>query len=92
MNRPLNFLTFSVPFVLGMTVFFNPANQVLAQDTTETVKEHATKHTDASYVCPMHSEVRSEEAGNCPLCGMHLAQEQPVPSHDGDLGAGGEKQ
>ncbi len=25
----------------------------------------------------MHSDVRSEEAGNCPLCGMHLVQVEP---------------
>ena len=32
------------------------------------------------YVCPMHPEVRSDEPGDCPKCGMKLRrEEQPTP-------------
>lgn len=24
------------------------------------------------YTCPMHSEIRQQQAGNCPICGMSL--------------------
>lgn len=33
-----------------------------------------------SYSCPMHPEVRSEHAGDCPVCGMALEALQPVAS------------
>lgn len=38
----------------------------------ETALEHARKHLDPEYVCPMHADVISEEPGSCPICGMDL--------------------
>ena len=38
----------------------------------QTALEHALKHTDPTYVCPMHPEVIRDEPGNCPICGMDL--------------------
>jgi len=39
-----------------------------------------------AYVCPMHSEVASDQPGRCPKCGMKLvAREEPQPeehAHD----------
>ena len=26
----------------------------------------------SGYICPMHPEVRQDEPGDCPKCGMHL--------------------
>lgn len=49
---------------------------------TETALEHAEKHLDASYQCPMHPEVTSDAPGRCPICGMDLvktASAQPGP-------------
>jgi len=46
----------------------------------ETALEHAGKHLDPKYVCPMHPTIVQDEAGSCPLCGMDLVeleQEQP---------------
>ncbi len=40
----------------------------------ETALEHARKHLDPDYVCPMHPDVVSAEAGTCPICGMDLVQ------------------
>ena len=31
-----------------------------------------TKHEEAIYTCPMHPEVRENEPGKCPICGMFL--------------------
>ena len=28
-----------------------------------------------TYVCPMHSKVRQEQPGKCPVCGMDLVPE-----------------
>jgi len=46
----------------------------------ETALEHAGKHLDPKYVCPMHPTILQDEPGSCPLCGMDLVekeQEQP---------------
>ena len=40
--------------------------------TSDTPLEHAARHLDATYQCPMHPEVTSDEAGTCPICGMQL--------------------
>jgi Cu(I)/Ag(I) efflux system membrane fusion protein len=53
----------------------------------ETVKQHALKHVDATYVCPMHPDVRSDEPGACPVCGMFLVKVEPDP-----VDASGEQQ
>jgi Cu(I)/Ag(I) efflux system membrane fusion protein len=38
----------------------------------ETAVEHAAKHRDPTYQCPMHPQVTSDEPGKCPICGMDL--------------------
>ena len=42
--------------------------------------QHSAKK-DTTYVCPMHPEVRSEQPGDCPKCGMHLVPETELKSH-----------
>lgn len=36
---------------------------------------HEASEKSPVYVCPMHPEVRSEQPGDCPKCGMHLVPE-----------------
>jgi len=39
----------------------------------ETALDHAKKHMDTNYVCPMHPEIVTNDASaTCPLCGMDL--------------------
>ena len=40
--------------------------------TKETAVEHAQKHLDPNYVCPMHPSIIRDEPGSCPICGMDL--------------------
>src|SRR3989338_9811294 len=34
--------------------------------------ENVMEHEKSFYTCPMHPEVRKEEPGECPICGMFL--------------------
>ena len=46
----------------------------------ETALEHAKKHLDPKYVCPMHPQIVRDDPGSCPICGMDLvAVEQEAP-------------
>jgi len=52
----------------------------------ETALEHARKHVDPKYVCPMHPDIVRDQPAACPICGMDLvarliddaADERPV--------------
>ena len=39
------------------------------------VQEHLAAHVQPGYVCPMHPQVKSDEPGECPICGMDLVQQ-----------------
>jgi Cu(I)/Ag(I) efflux system membrane fusion protein len=40
----------------------------------ETAIEHAQKHLDSKYICPMHPQIVRNVPGSCPICGMDLVQ------------------
>ena len=40
----------------------------------DTPMEHALKHLDPKYVCPMHPQIVKDEPGSCPICGMDLVE------------------
>lgn len=40
--------------------------------------DHAARHLDPGYQCPMHPEVTSSEPGKCPICGMDLVPVKPA--------------
>jgi Cu(I)/Ag(I) efflux system membrane fusion protein len=48
------------------------------KSANETTLEHARRHLKSDYVCPMHAEVVSKEAGSCPICGMDLVKREPA--------------
>jgi Cu(I)/Ag(I) efflux system membrane fusion protein len=41
--------------------------------------EHASKHLDPSYICPMHPQIVRDAAGTCPICGMQLVEKVLEP-------------
>ena len=47
-------------------------SEPLEMAADDTAVEHALKHADANYVCPMHPQIVRGEPGNCPICGMDL--------------------
>jgi len=53
----------------------------------ETAVEHALKHADPTYVCPMHPTIVQNEPGKCTICGMDLVKREP----EEPASSGGEK-
>jgi len=59
-------------------------DRYLPQHKDETAMQHAEKHLDPNYICPMHSEIVSSEQGSCPICGMDLVEIKKTESSDSD--------
>ena len=55
-----------------------PVDTTSALPAGETALEHARKHLDPEYVCPMHPEVVAKQPGRCPICGMDLVKREPA--------------
>ena len=74
----------------GLSVLLSgDADMTLMQaDKKETAVEHAAKHADPNYVCPMHPQILRGEPGSCPICGMDLVKvevEEPAAKSYGPL-------
>jgi len=68
-----------------------PPSEPLRSAADDTLAEHALKHTNPRYRCPMHPEVIRDEPGVCPICGMTLVKiEEPAtdPAGVGKAAAG----
>jgi Cu(I)/Ag(I) efflux system membrane fusion protein len=56
-----------------------PASEPVRAAADDTLAEHALKHTNPKYRCPMHPEIVRDEPGQCPICGMTLVKiEEPA--------------
>lgn len=67
----------SIP-VLATGLLMACANDVTAppgslpERREQSAIEHAVRHADPRYVCPMHPQIVRDDPGTCPLCGMDL--------------------
>lgn len=60
-------------------------DSAITASSSETALEHALKHTDPEYVCPMHPQITDTQQSSCPICGMDLElREQPDQADTGD--------
>ena len=48
----------------------------------ESAIEHAQKHLDPTYICPMHPQIVRDVPGSCPICGMDLVQREAEEESD----------
>jgi Cu(I)/Ag(I) efflux system membrane fusion protein len=55
------------------------ASEPAATAADDSAAEHAAKHADPLYRCPMHPDVVRNEPGECPICGMDLVKVEPEP-------------
>ena len=51
-------------------------SEPMSEAADDTAMEHAVKHLDPKYVCPMHPQIVRDEPGSCPICGMDLVAQQ----------------
>jgi Cu(I)/Ag(I) efflux system membrane fusion protein len=71
--------------ILLITTFFliacgkDDPSESLSDAKDDTPLEHARKHLEAKYVCPMHPHIVRPEQGNCPICGMNLVKKEIKP-------------
>ncbi len=60
------------------------ASALIKNTSKENALEHAKKHTDPTYVCPMHSDVLSKDPdATCPICGMDLVIIDNIDGEEG---------
>jgi hypothetical protein len=78
-----------LPFTLALTLAGmsllgcgREAPTAAAVSEPETALDHAKKHLDPAYVCPMHPQVVSSEPGECPICGMDLVVKEADAAAD----------
>jgi Cu(I)/Ag(I) efflux system membrane fusion protein len=55
-------------------------SETLAEASDDSALEHAAKHLDPRYVCPMHPQIVRDEEGSCPICGMDLVPKMIDPN------------
>ncbi len=73
--------------ILGWLLFGGSSSQ---KDGTADINQHVQEaHTDEEgdivYTCSMHPQIRQNEPGNCPICGMELI---PAGNGGSDTGSG----
>ncbi len=73
---PLLSMTAIIFFTIACQPQPGPSESV-QQALKDTPLEHAAKHLDAKYVCPMHPQIIRDQPGSCPLCGMDLVPLEP---------------
>jgi Cu(I)/Ag(I) efflux system membrane fusion protein len=56
------------------------ATDSVAAAAGDTAAEHAARHADPTYRCPMHPDVVRNAPGECPICGMDLVKVEPEPA------------
>jgi len=67
---------------LGWLFFHNPSDD---KTTTASVEQAHDEHEHETWTCSMHPQIRMDEPGQCPICGMDLIPLQmdaaPVDDH-----------
>ena len=75
-KQPLSMLALLALAILltGCLESASTPSESLAVASQDTAMEHAAKHLDAKYVCPMHAQIVRDQPGSCPICGMDLVK------------------
>jgi Cu(I)/Ag(I) efflux system membrane fusion protein len=75
MNRARILIAIAIAAVFGAGGYW-----LAAQRAPHQHEPRQTAEGKAYYTCAMHPEVRQDEPGNCPICGMELVRRDPAPA------------
>lgn len=83
-RRPLRAVALSLATLIAISMLGcgekqGAPSETLAQAVDDSALEHASKHMDPKYVCPMHPQIVRDEPGTCPICGMDLVKKMLDP-------------
>ena len=73
-------LPFAFLILAGCSAEPDKPSESLADASDDSVLEHAKKHMDPKYVCPMHPQIIKNDEGSCPICGMDLVPKMIDPN------------
>lgn len=76
MNTTLkNFSTYAILLVIGIVLgkwFFSFSEKTQTTEQVKTTEHHNHDVLEEVWTCSMHPEIREDQPGNCPICGMDL--------------------
>ncbi|MEZ5104189.1 MAG: efflux RND transporter periplasmic adaptor subunit [Draconibacterium sp.] len=62
--------------LIGILIGHKSSNQNIAESANQQINESSHQHIDESthqiWTCSMHPQIRMDEPGDCPICGMDL--------------------
>ncbi len=81
MKQQNKVITITILLSLGLVACGDKqdAQTMDSAESQETAIEHAQKHLDPKYTCPMHPQIIQDEPGSCPICGMDLVPMEVQP-------------
>ena len=82
----LNIVFLVIAVILVVRFFRTNGMEMFRMMNQPMEAEHAEHISADEYTCPMHPEVRQQEPGRCPKCGMNLEPERAVAKHGGHEG------
>lgn len=76
--KRISLLAGVVALTLALTACDSSDSMPTGTDTMnkETALDHAGKHLDSKYVCPMHPTIAQDKPGSCAICGMNLVKKE----------------
>jgi Cu(I)/Ag(I) efflux system membrane fusion protein len=91
MNKPLIVAGLGIVLVAGAAGVWLARQHADEPGHRHTLVRSATPAGQVYYTCPMHPQVRQDQPGNCPICGMALVRRQDAATPAAATAAGERK-
>ncbi|MDH5394370.1 MAG: efflux RND transporter periplasmic adaptor subunit [Gammaproteobacteria bacterium] len=80
-NREVSALESLKPLTLLFILLLPACTDSTETAATDAASQHAIKHLQQKYVCPMHPKIVREQEASCPICGMDLVKKKAKQSN-----------